>query len=67
MEENCIIVRDKARLVAQRYNQQKGIDYEETFSPLARLESIGMLFAQIEPKFFCLLEKLHFISNRCEK
>ena len=31
--------------MAQGYNQQKGIDYEETFAPVARLEAIRMLFA----------------------
>ena len=42
MDENGIIVRNKARLVVQGYNQQEGIKYEETFAPVARLESIRM-------------------------
>jgi len=38
-----IITRNKARLVAKRYNQAKGIDYDETFAPVARLEAIRLL------------------------
>ena len=43
MDENGIIVRNKARLVAQGFNQEEVIDYEETFAPVARLEAIRML------------------------
>ena len=43
MDENGIIVRNKARLVAQGFNQEEQIDYEETFTPIARLEAIRML------------------------
>ncbi|GJZ69272.1 retrovirus-related pol polyprotein from transposon TNT 1-94 [Tanacetum coccineum] len=39
------VSRNKARLVAQGYNQQKGIDYDETYAPIARLESIRILLA----------------------
>ena len=45
MDENGIIVRIKARLVAQGFNQEEGIGYEETFVPIARLEAIRMLVA----------------------
>nr|GEW05960.1 RNA-directed DNA polymerase, eukaryota [Tanacetum cinerariifolium] len=38
-------LRNKARLVAQGYNQQEGIDYDETYAPVARLESIRILLA----------------------
>ncbi|GJS39733.1 retrovirus-related pol polyprotein from transposon TNT 1-94 [Tanacetum coccineum] len=42
-DENGIVSRKKARLVAQGYNQQEGIDYDETYAPVARLESIRVL------------------------
>ena len=33
MDENDIIVRNKVRLVAQGFNKEKWMDYEETFAP----------------------------------
>jgi len=39
------VVRNKSRLVAQGYSQQQGIDYTETFAPVARLEAIRLLLS----------------------
>ncbi|CAN1248499.1 Retrovirus-related Pol polyprotein from transposon TNT 1-94 [Linum perenne] len=39
------ITRNKARLVAQGYNQEEGIDFEETLAPVARIEAIRILCA----------------------
>ncbi|GJR05477.1 retrovirus-related pol polyprotein from transposon TNT 1-94 [Tanacetum coccineum] len=41
LDENGIVSRNKARLVAQGYNQQEGIDYDETYAPVSRLEQLG--------------------------
>ncbi|KAI9186544.1 hypothetical protein LWI28_018382 [Acer negundo] len=43
-DEDGNIVRNKARLAAQGYSQIEGIDFEETFALVARLESIRLLF-----------------------
>nr|GEX26015.1 putative ribonuclease H-like domain-containing protein [Tanacetum cinerariifolium] len=40
-----IVVRNKARLVAQRHTQEEGIDYEEVFAPVARIEAIRLFLA----------------------
>ncbi|GJY16296.1 retrovirus-related pol polyprotein from transposon TNT 1-94 [Tanacetum coccineum] len=44
-DETGIIIKNKARLVAQGYNQQEGIDYDETFALVARLEAIRIFLA----------------------
>jgi hypothetical protein len=49
-------VRHKLRLVAQGYSQKEGIDYEETFSPIARLEAISILLAFSGAKGFKLYQ-----------
>jgi hypothetical protein len=38
-----VVIRNKARLVAKGYSQVKGLNFDETFAPVARLESIRML------------------------
>nr|GEZ90667.1 hypothetical protein [Tanacetum cinerariifolium] len=44
-DERGIIIRNKARLVAQGHNQEEGIDYEEVFAPVARIEAIWLFLA----------------------
>ena len=44
-DENGIVVRNKARLVAQGYSQVEGIDFGGTYAPVARLESIRILLS----------------------
>ena len=45
LNENGEVIRNKARLVCKRYAQQEGIDFEETFALVARLEAIRMFLA----------------------
>ncbi|GJS99469.1 putative ribonuclease H-like domain-containing protein [Tanacetum coccineum] len=44
-DERGIVVRNKARLVAQGYTQEEGIDYDEVFAPVARIEAIRLFLA----------------------
>ncbi|KAL8088144.1 hypothetical protein AgCh_038063 [Apium graveolens] len=45
MDENRIVIRNKASLVAKGYCQQEGIDFDETFAPIAILEAIRIFLA----------------------
>ncbi|GKF57666.1 putative ribonuclease H-like domain-containing protein [Tanacetum coccineum] len=40
-----VVIRNKARLVAQGYTKEEGIDYDEVFAPAARIEAIGLFLA----------------------
>jgi hypothetical protein len=44
-DEHGVLTRNKARLVAKGYVQVTGFYFEETFAPVARLESVGDLFS----------------------
>nr|GEV10441.1 putative reverse transcriptase domain-containing protein [Tanacetum cinerariifolium] len=50
-EENTII-RNKSCLVAKGYNQQEGIDFEESFAPVSRLEAVRLFVAYVAHKSF---------------
>ena len=44
-DQDGIVVRNKARLLAQGYTQVDGLDFGETYAPIARLEAIRILLA----------------------
>jgi hypothetical protein len=50
------VVRNKAHLVAQGYSQAEGLDFGETFAPVARLETIRILLAFATSKGFKLYQ-----------
>ena len=45
LDGDGIVVRNKARLVAKGYSQEEGIDYDETYALVARLEAIKIFLA----------------------
>nr|GEY01884.1 retrovirus-related Pol polyprotein from transposon TNT 1-94 [Tanacetum cinerariifolium] len=44
-DKRGIVIRNKAKLVAQGYTQEEGIDYEEVFAPVAKIEAIRLFLA----------------------
>ncbi|GJR41557.1 retrovirus-related pol polyprotein from transposon TNT 1-94 [Tanacetum coccineum] len=56
IDEEGVVTKNKATLVAQGYNQQEGIDYEETFALIARLEAIIIFLAYAAYKGFVVYQ-----------
>ncbi|KAJ9565352.1 hypothetical protein OSB04_001318 [Centaurea solstitialis] len=55
-DEDGIVTRNKARLVAKGFKQQAGIDYDETFAPVARIEAIRIFLAYVAHKNFTVYQ-----------
>ncbi|GJY65598.1 putative ribonuclease H-like domain-containing protein, partial [Tanacetum coccineum] len=55
-DERGIVIRNKARLVAQGYTQEEGIDYDEVFAPVARIEAIRLFLAYASFKDFMVYQ-----------
>ncbi|KAJ9561899.1 hypothetical protein OSB04_007059 [Centaurea solstitialis] len=69
-DENNFIIRNKAHLVAKGYRQQEGIDYDETFAPVARIEAIRIFFAYAahkNMKVFQMDVKCAFLSRELQE
>ncbi|RDX61746.1 hypothetical protein CR513_60001, partial [Mucuna pruriens] len=56
LDKNDKVVRNKARLVAQGFNQQEGIDFTETYALVDRLKAIRILLAFTAYKYIKLFQ-----------
>nr|GEV81425.1 retrovirus-related Pol polyprotein from transposon TNT 1-94 [Tanacetum cinerariifolium] len=56
MDEDQTVIRNKARLVAKGYAQEEGIDFEESFAPVARLEAVWIFIAYAAHKSFPIFQ-----------
>ncbi|GJS31817.1 retrovirus-related pol polyprotein from transposon TNT 1-94, partial [Tanacetum coccineum] len=56
IQEELLQLKTKARLVAQGYTQEEGIDYDELFSPVARIEAIRLFLAYASFKDFVVYQ-----------
>ncbi|GJX48967.1 putative ribonuclease H-like domain-containing protein [Tanacetum coccineum] len=67
-DERGIVIRNKARLVAQGYTQEEGIDYDKVFAPVARIEAIRLFLAYASFKDFVVYQmdvKSAFLYGEC--
>ncbi|CAH9088992.1 unnamed protein product [Cuscuta europaea] len=56
MDEEGTIIKNKARYVAKGYSQEEGIDFDETFAPVAKLEAIRIFLAYAAHKQFTICQ-----------
>jgi len=54
--ENGKIAKNKARLVAQRFDHEEGINFDESFAPMAKMEAIRLLLAHVAHRGFKLFQ-----------
>ncbi|GJY98629.1 putative ribonuclease H-like domain-containing protein [Tanacetum coccineum] len=69
-DERGIVIRNKARLVVQGYTQEEGIDYDEVFALVARIEAIRLFLAYASFKDFVVYQmdvKSAFLYGKIEK
>ncbi|GJV93103.1 DUF4219 domain-containing protein [Tanacetum coccineum] len=57
-DESILVIRNKARLVAQGYRQEEGINYDETFAPVARIEAIRLFLEYAASNDFTVFQMI---------
>ncbi|GJU36424.1 putative ribonuclease H-like domain-containing protein [Tanacetum coccineum] len=69
-DKRGIMIKNKARLVAQRYTKEEGIDYDEVFAPVARIEAIRLFLSYASFKDFVVYQmdvKSAFLYGKIEE
>ncbi|GJW90126.1 putative ribonuclease H-like domain-containing protein [Tanacetum coccineum] len=69
-DERGIVIKNKARLVAQGYTQEEGIDYDEVFAPVTKIEAIRLFLAYASFKDFVVYQmdvKSAFLYGKIEE
>nr|GFC96385.1 copia protein [Tanacetum cinerariifolium] len=71
-DESSLVIRNKSRLIAVGYSQQKSIDYDQTFAPVARIEAIRLFLAYAAHKDFTVFQMdvkqrflMEFLRRKC--
>nr|GEV39080.1 copia protein [Tanacetum cinerariifolium] len=70
LDERGIVIRNKARLVAQEHTQEEGIDYDKVFPPLAKIKAIMLFIANASFKDFVVYQidmKSAFLYGKIEE
>lgn len=70
MDEEGVVTRNKARLLATGYSQEEGIDFYETLTPVTRIEAIIIFLAYVAHANFKVYQmdvKSVFLNGELEK
>ncbi|GKC46041.1 putative ribonuclease H-like domain-containing protein [Tanacetum coccineum] len=70
LDEEQTIIKNKVRLVVRGYRQEEGIDFEESFAPVARIEAIRIFLAYAANKSFTIYQmdvKIAFLHGSLKK
>ena len=70
MDETGVVTRNKARLVSKGYSQEEGVNFDETFAPVTRLEAIRIFLAYVAHanfKVFQMDVKSAFLNGELEE
>ncbi|GJX85999.1 retrovirus-related pol polyprotein from transposon TNT 1-94 [Tanacetum coccineum] len=70
INESSRVLKNKARLVAQGFRQEEGIDFEESFAPVARIEAIRIFVANVAHKNMSIYQmdvKTTFLNDKLKE